>query len=426
MQNEEKPKASVAREYYKQVSAFKPNARKFLIYVLISGLTLGVYRLLFNFYAVSLGFDEALLGKFITISSLSSLVFALPMGFVVDKIGRKKSLIAQSVMILLSILVMALWPSTMIFYLMNIIIGLASSIYSVALGPFLMENSEKRERAYLFSFSQGIQMAAGFAGNWIGGYLPTWVGAYRGVDETSSLAYAGAIMTVALVSFIGLIPLFGIEAKPTLVTEKREFAPVKFIRENTALVGKIFSPLLLTAIGAGMFVPFLNLYFRDVHNQSDGSVGALMAWGSLAMGAAFLIAPPIAEKLGKLKMVVITQGLSIPFMLMLGFSPLFWVAALAYYVRMAMMNMSSPIYQNFVYEQIDEKYQATVASLYSIVWSVGWAFSPSISGAWQVKYGYKLPFTVAIILYAIAITMYYFFWLRKKKGTSSSVEGQGI
>jgi len=415
VQNDNKPKASIAREYYKRVSSFKPNARLFLFYVLISGLTMGVYRLLFNFYAISLGFDEALLGRFITTSSFSALIFALPMGFVVDKVGRKKSLITQSILMLLAILTMALWPSVTIFYLMNALIGLASSVYSVALGPFLMANSEKAERPYLFSYSQGIQMAASFAGNWIGGYMPTWIGEYRGIDETSSLAYGGAILIVALVSFLGLIPLLRIESKPREVTEKREFAPIKFVRENKKLVGKIFSPLLLTAVGAGMFVPFLNLFFRQVHHQSDASVGALMAWGSLAMGAAFLIAPPIAEKLGKLRMVVITQGLSIPFMIMLGFSPIFGLSALAYYVRVALMNMSGPIYQNFVYEQIDEKYQATVASLYSIVWSVGWAFSPSISGAWQVKYGFSRPFTVAIILYAISICMYYIFWLRKKK-----------
>jgi MFS family permease len=415
VQNEKEPKTSIVREYRQRVSAFKPNARLFLSYVLISGLTMGVYRLLFNFYAVSLGFDLEILGKFISASSLSSLVFALPMGFVVDKIGRKKSLIVQSILIMGAIFVMAVWPSKTIFYLMNILIGLGSSVYSVALGPFLMENSDKAERPYLFSFSQGIQMAAMFAGNWVGGYLPLWIGNFRGVDETSSTAYGGAIMIVALVNIIGLIPLLRIEQKPKEHTDKRDFAPIKFIQENKKLVTKIFSPLLLTAIGAGMFVPFLNIYFRQVHNQSDGSIGALMAWGSLAMGLAFLIAPPISEKLGKLKMVVITQGLSIPFMLLLGFSPLFWVGALAYYVRMAMMNMSGPIYQNFVYEQIDEKSQATAASLYSIVWSFGWALSPSISGAWQVKYGFKLPFTVAIILYAIAISMYYFFWLRKKK-----------
>ena len=415
MEKQNKTKASIAKEYYQRVTSFKPNARLFLTYTLVSGLTMGIYRLLFNFYVVSLGFGTDILGQFITLSSLSTMLFALPMGYVVDKIGRKKSLIAQAIVILLVIAAMALWPGKTLFYVANIIMGMAFTTYSVALGPFLMENSNKDERPYLFSFSQGIQMAAGFAGSWLGGFLPTWVGAYKNVSETSSGAYAGAIFLVSVISLFGLLPLLRIEKKPKKHTEKREFDPIKFIKSNTKLVLKLFSPHLLTALGAGMFVPFLNLYFRQVHNQSDASVGALMAWGSLAMGVGFLIVPPLAERIGKLRLVVITQALSIPFMILLGFSPIFWVSALAYYVRVTLMNMSSPIYQNFVYEQIEEKDQATVASLSSIVWSVGWSLSPILSGKWQQESGFKLPFTIAIVLYIISITMYWAFWLRKKK-----------
>jgi hypothetical protein len=41
---------------------------------------LGIFRLLFNFFILSKGYDSALLGTFITISSLTSLICALPMG----------------------------------------------------------------------------------------------------------------------------------------------------------------------------------------------------------------------------------------------------------------------------------------------------------------------------------------------------------
>ena len=33
--------------------------------------------------------------------------------------------------------------------------------------------------------------------------------------------------------------------------------------------------------------------------------------------------PPLANRMGKLRLVVLTQGLSIPFMIMLGFFPIF-------------------------------------------------------------------------------------------------------
>ena len=61
-------------DYSIKVRMFTPNARFYLINVIISGVAIGVFRLLFNFYALSLGFDEAFLGRLITISSLTSLL----------------------------------------------------------------------------------------------------------------------------------------------------------------------------------------------------------------------------------------------------------------------------------------------------------------------------------------------------------------
>ena len=57
---------------------------------------MGVFRLLFNFFVLSLGFDEALLGNLITTSSFVALLAALPMGYLSDMIGRKGSLVFRA------------------------------------------------------------------------------------------------------------------------------------------------------------------------------------------------------------------------------------------------------------------------------------------------------------------------------------------
>ena len=158
-------------------------------------------------------------------------------------------------------------------------------------------------------------------------------------------------------------------------------------------------------------MPFMNVFFREVHHQSDPVIGTLFAWGSLAMGIGLLIAPPLAERTGKIQLVVITQALSIPFLILLGFSPIFWVGAATYYIRLALMNMSSPVYQTFIMEHVEPSARATVASLTSMAWNFGWAFSPTISGWLQVKFGFGPPFIGTIILYTISVIMYWaFFW----------------
>ena len=134
-------------------------------------------------------------------------------------------------------------------------------------------------------------------------------------------------------------------------------------------------------------MPFMNLFFRNVHHLANSTIGVMFAWGSLAMAAGLLVAPPLAEKYGKIQIVVITQALSIPFLVMLGFGP-FGVSATAYYIRIALMNMSGPIYSTFMMEQVDPGSRAMVASLANMAHNFGWAFSPTISGYIQVTYGF--------------------------------------
>jgi len=78
--------------------------------------------------------------------------------------------------------------------------------------------------------------------------------------------------------------------------------------------------------------------------------------------------------------------------------------------------MSSPVYQTFIMEHVDPSARATVASLTSMAWNFGWAFSPTISGWLQVRYGFGPPFIGTIILYTISVVMYWaFFWRRQPK-----------
>ena len=419
--SEKKP---VLQEYIAKVRAFKPNARFYLVSVILAGMTMGVFRLLFNFFVLSLGYNEDVLGNLITVSNTTALILALPMGYLVDKWGKKPSLITRNFLLASAIGVMALFPSISIFYIMNGVFGIAQALGSVAMGPFLMENSDDNERAYLFSFASGLMMASVSVGNWLGGYLPTWMGNYQGVDPESSAAYGAALVVIAVGALFGLIPLMMIRRNRIVNEREGVFAPIAFAKENPKLLAKFFVPLLIVSIGAGLFVPFMNVFFKEVHMQPDTTIGSLMAWGSLAMGVGLLIAPPLADRMGKLKLVVLTQGLSIPFMIMLGFSPIFAFSALAYYVRMALMNMSSPIYQNFVLENVDPGSRGTVASLHSMVWSFGRSFSPSVSGYLQVGYGFGPPFLIATALYAVAISLYWLFWLRKPKEVLPAAQAQ--
>jgi MFS family permease len=259
-------------------------------------------------------------------------------------------------------------------------------------------------------------MVSAFVGNWIGGYLPGWMGTWQNVAATDSLAYGWSVVVVAGMFAFGLLPLALLRRQRMVGEGRSVFAPITYAMENPGLLGKLIVPTLVTSIGAGLIMPFMNVFFRVVHEQPDPVIGTLFAWGSLAMGIGLLAAPALAERMGKIQVVVITQALSVPFLILLGFAPWFWLSAAAYYVRLTLMNMSNPVYQTFVMESVEPSARATVASLSTMAWNFGWAFSPTISGSLQVKYGFGPPFLGTITLYIVAITMYWaFFWRRKER-----------
>ncbi|MGA2505158.1 MAG: MFS transporter [Anaerolineales bacterium] len=408
--------ASILDTYWTRIKQFSPNARLYLASAILTGAALGVYSLLFNFYVISLNMDVNIAGQLASMNSTTALILAVPMGYLADVLGRKNSLIISGAAVSLAIVGMVVWPVKWILFAMAALMGAAQSLSAVTMMPFLLENSGEQERTYLFSLGSGAQMTASFVGNSIGGSLPTWLGTRQGISPTSSAAYAGALAIVAAVSTVGLIPYFFMKLRHLEKSEQTHFAPLAYAAKKPAMLGKLILPILVTSFGAGLLMPFMNIFFRVAYHQSDPVIGNLLAWGALAMGVGLLIAPVLADRIGKIPVVVVSQGLSIPFLALLGFAPWFWLSGFAYYIRIALMNMSSPVYQTFVMEHTEPEARATVASLVNMANNFGRAFSPSVSGWMQVNYGFGPVYSGVLVLYTLSVYLYWRYFWHKKTG----------
>lgn len=411
------------KTYLARLKAFSPNAWYFLWSTFFFGLAGGVNQLLFNFYVLSQGYTEATLGNLVTARSLTTLLTALPMGYLVNKIARKNAFILSHLAFVIAMTMMILLPSVPMFLAMSVVQGLSQALSVVASGPFLMENSQETERTYLFSFSSGIRMTATSIGEWFGGYLPGFFAGMLLVSAMNTKAYSGALWFVVLFALLSVIPALSMkEPSKDQQATYSVFAPFSYFKRAPGKLTKLILPNLITSIGAGMVMPFMNVFFRNVHQQSDASIGVIFAWGSLAMGFGLIIAPMLAERFGKIQVVVLTQALSIPFLALLGFTPFFELAVIAYYIRLTLMNMSGPIFSTFAMEQVEPEARAMLASLNSMAFNFGWAFSPTISGILQEKHGFRPPFTITLVLYTISTLMYFlWFWYKKNQKVAEEI-----
>ncbi len=390
--------------YFEQIKRFSPEVRLYLIVSTLQGIGMGIFMLFFNFYILSLGYREDFLGILISLPALIALLFGFAAGYVSDLIGRKRTFIIGGIMAILSQVLMLLWPTRAMLIWSRVLSGLGNSLFSVASAPFLMEHSTEEERVHLFSFNSGLGTMSSFIGTTFGGALPAFFAARMGIPATSSTAYAMAMWVTTALMFIALFPLLRLPMEQRIEAQRPRELLAAFARQK-GLMTRLFLPSLLISVGAGLLIPFMNIFFRHEYGLSDATIGALMGTGALGMGVAFLFAPLLAERWGKARSVVITQGLSIPFLFILGYVHHLELAILAYFVRMALMNLSTPVYQIIVMEKVDEKTRGMAASLNNMVWSFGRAISPAFSGPIQRYWGFDPIFALTIAFYAVSVAM---------------------
>jgi MFS family permease len=290
--------------------------------------------------------------------------------------------------------------------------GLSQSLGMVSGAPFMMENSAEEERNALFSASFGLQTLGGFFGTLVGGYLPSLFGSLLRVDVESAVAYGATLgMTVAL-SVLSLIPVFMIEERPHPVALREPGGPSRADRllrpwrnlNDPRMALRIFVPNIVNSMGAAILIPYMNLFFKETYPISDKTLGMLFAISSVVTGVATLASPALADRWGRIRALVITQLASIPFLLLIGFSNVFWVSGIAFWVRAALMNMGNPLYSAFAMEQVSARERATVSGLMGMSWNIGWTIGPFVSGYMQANpnIGFQPIFLITCSLYIVA------------------------
>jgi MFS family permease len=162
-------------------------------------------------------------------------------------------------------------------------------------------------------------------------------------------------------------------------------------------------------------IPFLNLYVQRKFGLDLAQLNAVFALTSMGTVVAILLQPRLARRFGQITSVVIVQGASIPFLVVLGFSPVLWTVIVAMAVRNSLMNAGNPIFNAFAMEQVTPGERATLAAAMSVLWQAGWVIGGTFYALLQATVGfdagYAINFVTIITLYTIA-TILYWTWFR--------------
>jgi predicted MFS family arabinose efflux permease len=159
---------------------------------------------------------------------------------------------------------------------------------------------------------------------------------------------------------------------------------------------------------------------------SNSLIGLVISLGQGATAIAMIIGPMVVRRLGEVKAVVVLQLMSLPFLLLTAYTQQFWLAALGFLFRQALMNAGNPIQMSLMMSKVDDSMKGLANSVNQMVFNLGWAIMGPVSTGIVLKYGsywgYATVFTITAGLYLIGSTYFFVVFKSMNKTKTAMVK----
>lgn len=438
---------SLLAEYLHAFGRFQRNARLYLLSYALSGATTAIIVVLYNLYLASLGYKTDFIGLVYLVAAVGAGIGILPAGVLVDRFGGKAVLIWSSVAIGIAGTAQLVLRQPIPLLLSVFVVGLAGACTIVVNAPFLTNNSTPVERPQLFSLNIVVGLATTVLGEVVGGSLPIW---FRSIPwlmapfptslnwllaaQALPRSYQLTMLLAGIIAAPSFIPLFLLDDdRPQRTGHPQGDAPIDadlrhplsyrapamgrpvlkmvghYLSHPRKIVASAFFMLVLVqvliAFGAGLFIPYFNLYFVQ-HLGASSALFGLIDGGANAINALLtLLAPLLAARIGKINTITVTRLLSIPLLLTIGFTSALPVATWLYLFRQGTMDMSLGLFQVYAMEAVPEQRRGIANSSYQIAMYVPNALAALIGGVIITHSGYPPVFVAGAVCYGVAIVM---------------------
>jgi MFS family permease len=401
---------------------FTRDTKLFLLATLLYGFSFSVWELFFNLYILSLGFNNDILGLIRSATPTAALVLGLPLGLLSDRIGRKTSMLIGLAVGFFGMFMQVHLVNPLLIFIFGLVQGTGIMLFTVSRSPFIMAASKIENQATIFSLSFGLLTLASMIGNLVAGQAPALVENWIGYPRGSAASYQWVISAGIIFASTALIPTFLIkEHKEKIDGRETSVSIRKLLRKlvNRPVVRQLALINLITGFGAAILIPYLNVFLRSKFDISDNLLGLIFSLAALMVFTGSMITPWLVRIThSRIIPTVATQGTSILFLFTLGFSPYLWLAAVSLLLRNVLMQMSSPLIENFAMLVSEPQEQGVISSIRGMGWQTGQAVGIFVSGLVQTRFGFSPLFITTGILYILSTSLTWIYFRPREKELS--------
>ncbi|HLZ24756.1 MAG TPA: MFS transporter [Ktedonobacterales bacterium] len=433
------------------------NARLYLLSNTLQATTAGAVVVLYTLFLSSLHYSTDFIGLVLVVGTIGGGLGILPAAPLVKRLGWRAMLLWSDMIGGVAIAVQLFLPTPPVILVTTLGAGASVAIFLVVNSPFLAANSTPTERTALFGLNNALGYCAAVMGSLLGGFLPAWFAlsavAQSGLLEAlrpllvtnpQARAYQLALLATGALALPSIIPILmmredlppatmPITAAATAISapaspvspaldwrEQARVWGVDALAIGRGVIGRFSLTQALVGLGAGMFLPYINLYIVNTLGATTQFYGSLTAALTVGLALAALLSVPLAERFGKVRVAIIAQIASLPFLIALGLFPVVWIVSAAYLLRGFLMSLTTPPLQTYLMEAVPPRAQVLASEVYNASFQIAFAAGSGIGGLLITAAGARLPFYIAPVFYATSAVLLIAWFGRKASHTTSA------
>ena len=345
------------------------------------------FILVLNIFLRKQGFSDPEIASFNSLRFIGALAFALPLGIYIRGKKLKPFFILAALIVPLTsaLIIESVYREIVPLIKLSFLLwGIGMMLMRVCSLPFIIRNTSSDNSTEALSLSASTwSLATIFSGiiisslDWVNNFsLGKWI------------LYFNERSILWIITFFGVSSIFFALS----ITEKEHDSSDKdaniislYKNYDWKIIIKALSPLIMISIGAGLTIPYVNLFFNSVFNLSSSEFSVLGSITAFLVFTFSLLVPSIRKKYGYWLTIVVVQALSICCLVVMALMELYVtysfaliVALIAYIFRQPLMHMAHPASNELLMNYVGKRNQELISALSSSLWSASWFISAKV------------------------------------------------
>lgn len=378
----------------------------------IRSVAQGTLMVDFTLFLKAKGWSALSIGELFTGMIFVQILFILAAGPMTDRMPKKPVMygiaLTQGILALVPLATDRDW----VLVACSLICGFGVSGISAS-GPF-----SPIEMAWLARIVPVFHRGQIYSLNNISGLLGLSAGSALGMlpvafgrDLSDPSIYRPAFLLFAVGHLLSFAMLRGFEEPPTRSEEAGPPPDTSLSREENRRLLQLIGTNALNGIGVGIFFPLLAWWFSVRFGKGPESLGIFFSLNYLLVAIGTLFTARLAYRIGVVRSVIVTRGISFLFLFVLPFVPSFPAACALYVVRAIFNQGSVGVRQSLSLNLVSERRHGLAGSVHIVSNQLPVAFGPAIAGYLYHKGHLALPFVIGGLFQSAYLFFYWKFFL---------------